>query len=171
MWYLRLKHWQVFCFLILTLILQNFTWESHEQTTLILKLVGSLGYFIIPLIMGDALKSIAAKKFDLNHNFFLINALVFLLAIVLAFLLTGPEGFHISGLAALPFLYVFFALFYCFAYPAKALKSIESGKDVSLGDYIGDFFLLLFFPIGVWFIQPRLNRIAMMNDKGLTDLA
>ena len=123
-----------------------------------------------PMIMGDALHTLASKKFDLNHNFFLVNALVFLVAIILAFLLAGPEGFHVSGLAALPFLYVFYAFFYCLAYPAKALKSIESGKDVSLGDYIGDFFLILFFPIGVWFIQPRLNKIAM-KDKGLVDLS
>jgi len=164
MWFLRLKHWQIFCIIIPAFILQNFTWEMHVEATIIIKLTGSLGYFIWPLIMGDALHNIAGKKYDLNHNFFLINALVFLISIILVFLLAGPEGFHVAGLTAIPFLYCFFAFIYYYAYPVKALKAIETGKDVSLGDYIGDFFLLLFFPIGIWFTQPRLNKIAMIYD-------
>lgn len=47
-----------------------------------------------------------------------------------------------------------------FAYlPAKMLAAIRNQEKVYLSDYIGIFFLFLFFPIGVWFIQPRLNEI------------
>lgn len=43
---------------------------------------------------------------------------------------------------------------------AKCLRSVEAGGEVNLGAYIGDFFLLLFLPIGIWILQPRINRIA-----------
>jgi hypothetical protein len=138
MWYLRLKHWQVFCILFPTFIMQNFTWG---QNTALIQMTGYLIYFVCPLAMGTALHAIAGKKFDLNHNFFLINALISLTVMVV----TGFfGGFHVTGLAAIPLFYFFYAALYCYTYPAKALKAIESGKDVSLGDYIGDFFSYYF---------------------------
>lgn len=45
------------------------------------------------------------------------------------------------------------------AFPAKALKLIELNGDVDINDYFNDFLSILFWPIGIWFIQPRINRI------------
>lgn len=42
---------------------------------------------------------------------------------------------------------------------AKLLSMVETQSDVMFGDYIGTFFLLIFFPIGVWFVQPRINKL------------
>jgi hypothetical protein len=42
---------------------------------------------------------------------------------------------------------------------AKNLVKAETGKRVTFYDYAGPFFLLWFFPIGVWFIQPRINQL------------
>lgn len=50
-------------------------------------------------------------------------------------------------------------IIYCLLFTAKSLKSIELGQVVGLSDAIGDFFLLFIFPVGVWFIQPRVNKI------------
>lgn len=51
------------------------------------------------------------------------------------------------------------ALWYVFYFMAKALKSVETQSEVSFTDCIGDFMLLIFLPIGIWFIQPRINKI------------
>jgi len=162
MWYLKLKHWQVFCFLIPAVIMQIFTWESNELVTQIINTTGYIIFFILPLFMGEALHNIANMRFDLNHNFFLINASI----VLLSFTIPAIVGsFHFTGLAALPFLYIFFAFLYSFAYPVKAMNTIEKGKDVSFSQYAGDFFLLLFFPIGIWIIQPRLNKIASLHTS------
>jgi hypothetical protein len=45
----------------------------------------------------------------------------------------------------------------------KSLKSIESGLKATLKFYIIDAILMFMMPIGVWFIQPRLNRIDLVN--------
>jgi hypothetical protein len=36
----------------------------------------------------------------------------------------------------------------------------NTGHTATPNDYIGEFFLFWFFPIGIWFIQPRINNIV-----------
>ena len=50
-------------------------------------------------------------------------------------------------------------LLYCVYYLAKALKAVELQRPVTISDYIVDFLLILFFPIGIWIIQPKINKI------------
>jgi hypothetical protein len=52
-----------------------------------------------------------------------------------------------------------FCMFYCLYFNAKVLKTVELQKPVTFSDYAGEFFLLWFFPVGVWIIQPRINRL------------
>ncbi len=50
-------------------------------------------------------------------------------------------------------------IFFIFYYNAKALKSVELQRPALLGDYVGEFFLFWFFPVGLWFLQPRINKL------------
>ena len=50
-------------------------------------------------------------------------------------------------------------LFYVLYFDAKALTSVELQRPALLGDYIGEFFLFWFFPVGLWFLQPRINKL------------
>ena len=50
-------------------------------------------------------------------------------------------------------------MFYLLYFVSKSLALVELARSVSFYDYAGPFFLLWFFPIGIWIIQPRLNRI------------
>jgi hypothetical protein len=62
-----------------------------------------------------------------------------------------PGIFYFTG--ALGFLF-------CIYFNAKLIKSVELKKEAKFEEFIGDFFLILFFPIGIWLIQPRLNKIV-----------
>jgi hypothetical protein len=42
---------------------------------------------------------------------------------------------------------------------AKSLVSTETGKPATFFDYAPYFCAIWFFPIGVWFIQPKINRL------------
>ena len=55
-------------------------------------------------------------------------------------------------------------LLYCVYYLAKVLKAVEFQRPVTFSEYIVEFLLILFFPIGIWFIQPKINKI--FNDNG-----
>ena len=55
---------------------------------------------------------------------------------------------------------IFFVVFF----NAKALKSVELQRSALLGDYVGEFFLFWFFPVGIWFLQPRINQLLEQLD-------
>lgn len=47
-----------------------------------------------------------------------------------------------------------------FSFIARAVRSLETHDRATVNDYFGDIFLyMFFFPLGVWFIQPRLNLL------------
>ena len=52
-----------------------------------------------------------------------------------------------------------FCMFYCLYFVARTIKTAESQKKVSFTELVGLFFLIWFFPIGIWFVQPRINRL------------
>ena len=45
-------------------------------------------------------------------------------------------------------------------FSAKTLKTIELGRPTSINEYGVEAFLIWMIPIGVWFIQPRLNQLT-----------
>lgn len=49
---------------------------------------------------------------------------------------------------------------YAIIFTAKILKSAELNRKASIVDYLGDIFLIWFFPIGIWIIQPRINKLV-----------
>ncbi|MEJ2267947.1 MAG: hypothetical protein P8X70_02635, partial [Nanoarchaeota archaeon] len=42
---------------------------------------------------------------------------------------------------------------------AKMIASAELKRKATSSDYIGYIFLLWFSPIGIWFIQPKVQKI------------
>jgi hypothetical protein len=57
-------------------------------------------------------------------------------------------------------LFSMFCILYCIYFVAKAFKTAEMQRETSFSDFAGDFFLIWFYPIGIWIIQPKVNRIA-----------
>lgn len=51
-------------------------------------------------------------------------------------------------------------LFYTMYHMARLLKTVENQIPVRVGEFIGDFFQICFFPFGIWNIQARLNDIV-----------
>ena len=58
-------------------------------------------------------------------------------------------------------------MFYNMYFIARSVKTAELQRDVKFGDYVGEFFLLWFYFIGVWIIQPKVNQ---MDEPVLGDL-
>ncbi|WP_156823031.1 hypothetical protein [Kangiella aquimarina] len=51
------------------------------------------------------------------------------------------------------------AVFYAYDFTARQLVKLEQQKEVIFSEYAGSLVLLLFLPIGVWSIQPRVNKL------------
>ncbi len=67
------------------------------------------------------------------------------------------------------FLHLFsmFCIFHTIYFVAKTIRSAEIQRNATFSDFTGDFFLIWFFPIGVWFIQPRINKLIQESNGNL----
>lgn len=52
-----------------------------------------------------------------------------------------------------------FGMFYVVYFVAKRIKTVELQAIPRFEDWTGEFFLIAFFPIGVWILQPRINDL------------
>jgi hypothetical protein len=52
-----------------------------------------------------------------------------------------------------------FCIFYSIYFVAKTYKTVELQREVSFSDFAGEFFMIWFYPIGIWIIQPKINQI------------
>lgn len=190
--FLRLKHWQLFLimlvapiFIQVTIMLIAIT--SHDP---LLALHGLT--IIMALYMGTLLgwfwamgKNLAAKLppgVTMNVNrlkgFLLVPAIYFLLVILLVEIAATGEidpsydmiPFYVAGLVLMILLHLFsvFCIFYAVYFITKSYKSILLGREAEVGDYIGEFFLLWFWFVGVWIIQPKINEMfGEKNESGI----
>ena len=56
-------------------------------------------------------------------------------------------------------LFSMFCIFYIMYFVSKTLKTVELQREVKFGDFVGEFFMVWFFPIGIWMIQPKVNKM------------
>ena len=59
--------------------------------------------------------------------------------------------------------FTLFCLFYQLYFVSKTIKTMELQRKVTFGDYIGELVLVLLFPIGIWFVQPKINKFAQSD--------
>jgi len=85
----------------------------------------------------------------------------FILMYVLFYIVNNGSEPNFSFLKVIiPFhLFSMFCILYCIYFIAKSLKSIDLQRNATSGEYAGEFFLILFFPIGIWIIQPKINKM------------
>ena len=75
---------------------------------------------------------------------------------------TGPSGGFVGGMIGiiLPLhLLSMFGIFYSMYFVAKTFKTVELQREVSFSDFAGEFFMIWFYPIGIWIIQPKINKM------------
>ncbi|MBS1915283.1 MAG: hypothetical protein JST87_03340 [Bacteroidetes bacterium] len=109
------------------------------------------------LLLDQELMKRIPVKIQLSNTLFLVNIfLIFLSYSVLYIIGDAGKTYTVTGLAALPFLYYFYAFFQVFNHLSKLLTYVEEEKEVPLGKRIGEIVLFFFFFIGVFFLQPRI---------------
>ena len=171
---LKLKHWQVFIgfmtFLVLYYLTADSKFDSDNSSLITLNttfsVIGQIVFFSWVLLIGLSLNKIKENP----HHFSKILLVISVLCCIL-----GYGGLQLRSLSAdgssinetISFfltLLTFFGLIYTFKNVSQSLKSIETGEKAKFKDYILDAILIFMFPIGIWFIQPRLNRIYKVTE-------
>jgi hypothetical protein len=153
---LKAQHWQVFIFIILLPIfisplfyISYFIW---------LWFIVSLQYKIP--------KEIRMKD-DLFMSCLIFSSIISLGIIIIRF--TGIDDvFFLNKMSSSDkFILLFFTniigLFctiYCIYFVARTLKMIELKRKVSFSYFFKEFLFIWVFPVGVWIIQPKINKIV-----------
>jgi hypothetical protein len=117
--------------------------------------------------LGAFLRGIVDPALQLKMGFFrfaVIYALIYMPVFVALFdsIATHPLLF---GFIFPLHLFATYCIFYLLYFVSKSLVLAESGKSASFYDYSGPFFLLWFFPIGIWIVQPRINRLYEQHSN------
>jgi hypothetical protein len=170
----KMKHWQIFMFVaapfFLSFLVIPFSMIFEIQyTSTIIVLSSLLGIWLISILLYILLLGITLDKFANFNNkpdkniflFLMIYSICYSLFFIL--IISGLNPFDSQNIMSIIMpLHIFSmaANLYGLRYNAKLLVSIERNEIATAGFYLGEFFLLWFIPIGIWIIQPRINKIV-----------
>lgn len=68
-------------------------------------------------------------------------------------------------------LFSMFCIFYSLYFVAKTLKTVELQRETTFSDFAGEFFMIWFYPIGIWIIQPKVNKMIEEGTTSRTNFA
>jgi hypothetical protein len=182
--YLKAKHWQIFLAILvlpftLHMIFMPLTLSEDDPTLAmkimpIISVVFMAGFFGWFWSIAVGLQSRIPKEIRMNAKRFKAFLFIPVIYIFLTFTVLDsmifepiengaePEG-HVIGwmMAIIVPLHIFsmYCIFYSLYFVAKTFKTVELQREVSFSDFAGEFFMIWFFPIGVWVIQPKLNKM------------
>jgi len=187
---LRAKHWQLFMIVfvipmvfyvgIMGLMIANIANDTPDPSIII----SYFPFFLLLMIftgsvqfgwfwaVGVGLNKVIPPELKLNVKRF---KLAFLLVVIAIFgwvyfmwslmrsvTLVSQNNYNpaITGLMIPCMFLLIVAVFYIYYFVAKTLRTAELKRAINVGDYIGEFFLIYFFPIGIWFLQPKINKLV-----------
>jgi len=182
--FLNAKHWQIFLLtmglpIILQVIMTSMMF-TNEDPTLMLRIMPIISIVFMVAFFGwfwsvaIGLQSKIPANINLRVNRFKIFISIPILYIILIFGFMGtfmestfengaePSNAVIGSMLGIIIpihLFSMFCIFYSLYFVAKTFKTAELQREVIFSDFAGEFFLFWFFPIGVWIIQPKINKI------------
>jgi hypothetical protein len=183
--FLTLKHWQIFGLLlgipmILQFVMMGSVFSSNDPSIMlaafpfIMILYIALffsWFYTLGTQLHKKLPQTAAMNLTKFKTFLFIPVIyIFAISIFMTGLfssISAGEEPDLGTFALIVPLHLFsmFCIFYCLYFIAKALKTAECQKYVTFRDFAGEFFLIWFFPIGIWIIQPRINKLFEASDE------
>jgi hypothetical protein len=181
-WFLKAKHWQIFLLIfvipfvieIIGFILMAVTREPAALfISLFLMMAIILGtqfgwFYNVGTALAEKLGPNSGMNLRRFKNFVLVPAiyigvLVIIMAIIGIIVMNNgrPSPYMAFLLLLIIPLHLFsiFCIFYSIWFVSKSLKMVERWNHVDFGDYVGEFFLTWFLFVGIWFLQPRINRL------------
>ncbi len=175
----KLKHWQIFLLVvgipILVQLIQNIIFLASDQEDV--AYANSLGLvLILPLLVyygwigsvgmtfskRNSAVSMPVGRFRIS---LLVSCLtsVFLLIYFWAYPQTvqsadDEEAIPIMLVGLMVFI-ALFTLFYCLSFMARAIVQLERKRRINSAEFYSEFVMAVVFPIGIWLLQPRINKL------------
>ncbi len=177
---LTLKHWQLFCLLVVLPFVLQLIFLGIVLITMDTKWFFTLFPLVILLCMavffgwmytlGTQLVKKLPPGVRMNVGLFRILLAIPVIyttaiAVMIGFLPAMPalvsdeETMKVAEVIMPLHLLSMFCMFYILYFNTKAFRSAELRRKVSFSDFMGEFFLFWFFPVGIWLLQPRISKL------------
>lgn len=167
---LKLKNWQLFLISFILPWILSFSYLFFVDLKTFIagdKLIGAISLMYYTVFLTWNYRVI--KTFNRNWNALtikqikILNWLIVVLVIFILHLVTNigefyPDLIIIRILSFLLNLTASFSFFYIVFCTAKTLKYIQLEKQLRTSDIIIEMFVIFYFPIGVWWLQRRVNK-------------
>ena len=181
--FLKAKHWQIFAlviglpflfqlllmvFMFLNLPFQNGDFRSgifvvlgFLPLLLILSLIVFIGWF---WSVGNGLQKFLPEGMQFEMKKFKFSLLFPFFYMLLLTMLIGNNFFGFSFITGIGRMFFFiiplhllsmFCMGYLLYFVSKTIKSVEMQREARVNDHLGEFFMLWFFPLGIWVIQAK----------------
>jgi len=185
---LKAKNWQIFILIfglpfLIQMILVLFStksnfpevWIKFAPWLIILYMTGFLTWLWSAAI-GLQSKIPSGIKMRVKKFKILFFIPIIYIPVVLVFMQSLPRGTtrignELSGIIAGGFFSVIFILhilsifgiLYSIYFAAKTFKTAELQREVKYSELTLELFLFWFFPLGIWIIQPKINKIMKLE--------
>jgi len=179
--FLKLKHWQLFGLLFCTfcafqisgasttvISLKDRTFTITEISPLVILFISCVigWYYSIGIILNKKIPA-SVKMQVTKFKWFLLLPVIstifyysFLRFELFNSIYNGiSSSLILVTISILLLFFSIFCLFYCIYFNSKTIKTIELQRYVNFSDFVNEFVLLFLFPIGIWIIQPRINKM------------
>ncbi|MFD2718643.1 hypothetical protein ACFST9_07940 [Hymenobacter monticola] len=160
---LKAKSWQVFLVLIASYFISWFIKDTDAGE--LLKLLGFSVFCIWLALIGNTLSRLSQTQEKKKTGWFIFNIAVTMAAPLVSLMVSDPDfvvtptSFSAKGIWVLPTFYLAVAYVQTHWFVASAMVAKERGQKPEFSQVLGTAILISLWPIGVWFVQPRLNRI------------
>lgn len=169
--FLSARHWQIFLLVFGSYFAAGWFAIVDSPSRIPRLAEAAMALFVLSYVgwllsVGSFLFSIAEPRLRLNIHFFWF-ATIFAGA-YLPSTLAFPESQKpvVDALALCPlFLFALFCWGYAYYFVSKSLATVEKGRAVTRSEYKPTLSMLIVAFIGVWEIQPRINRLYAANQN------
>jgi len=172
----RLRHWQLFLLLFIPFVVPYFlspqvgleqasdveAFRSSVTWMIAMSIPWGVAFYAWIWVLGRVCNASLAPSLRRNgrvFNFAMPFALCYLPIAMLVFpqMVFAEDGYWLAAIVIPIHIAAVFLLFYAVIFSARSVASL--GSDRLAGSGRSFLFLLgiMYFPIGIWFIQPRLN--------------
>ena len=115
------------------------------------------------LLLGAWLRGVSSNP-QMNYSLFIgvglsLASVLISYRILEALGILTPDLFGNTFVTLSMMCYILASLIVLASFIGKNLKALEIGDDVDINDYFNDILSLIFWPIGIWMFQPRINRL------------
>lgn len=166
--------WQVF----LLLILPGF-FPVSNSIGIFISVTWALFFLCCTYLLGNILYKKLPTGHDLNLNRFHFNLFFPVIYFTIIFIVydggydinqdTYKNYGRVAAIIIPLHLFSMYCMFYTIWFIGKTIATIENNKVVTFDNYAGNFFLLWFFPIGIWWMHPKIKRIISNETTVLSE--